>query len=110
MTEYIELGGKKRPIKFSYKAIFELRNELKPEHDEADQIEIATLAALRAGARGEKQPFDHSREDVAIWLEDSLESFIQVTAMMEKATEAFNKLGNDPMPGKQVKTKVQKKK
>jgi hypothetical protein len=101
-NQYIELGGKLRPIRFTIATIYSIENEAKKNGESRSFEEIASSGqitdmvkllyhGLKRGAKKEKQPFAFEEEDVLEWLDDEdMDSFITkfteaMTAFMPSA-------------------------
>lgn len=108
MTEYIELGGQKRPFRMSYRAIKKVKKAVAAEHDELDQLEITLLAGFEAGAKAEKVTFKGDQEAIADWLDDEPEKMPEIMKVVERASKEFSdlfegKVGNGKKPQKPKK-------
>tara|TARA_Y100000015_G_C2355884_1_gene72882 strand:+ start:176 stop:508 length:333 start_codon:yes stop_codon:yes gene_type:complete len=91
MTKYIFIGGKERPIRFSYKAFKAITIKLKLKLTEFDKIvdkveNIAVIAfhGLQSGAMSEGLNVDFTKAKVEDWLDEA--GF----GMVYQILEAFN--------------------
>ena len=76
MTHYITLGGKERPIRFSYKAVKSISKKLKLKLSDFDKlvdsfenIEVLTYHGLVSGAEASGQQVDFDLKKIADWLD-----------------------------------------
>tara|TARA_R100000654_G_scaffold30078_1_gene54680 strand:- start:730 stop:1032 length:303 start_codon:yes stop_codon:yes gene_type:complete len=84
----VEIGGKKRPIRFSYLALKEICNEcnLKLNHidklgTEMNHIGIITYYGLKYGAKKIGETFKYKVQDVEEWLDN--EEFSKVNEIFD---------------------------
>jgi len=90
---FIELGGKRRPIRFSHRALVRLSDHLdaKSFQDLGEKVmemgvkdlPFLTHLGLLEGARKMKEEFDASVENVEEWLDD------ESAAIFQTVLEAF---------------------
>jgi hypothetical protein len=78
MTNYISIGGKERPIRFSYKALKAISTKLKIKLtefdkilDQVDNIGVLTFYGLQSGAISEGLEVDFNKAKVEDWLDDA---------------------------------------
>lgn len=101
MTEYLELGGVSRPVRFGFSALwhYEQRTGRNALTDfAAMQSGLASVslmidllfAGLCAGARHEKKPVDFEQEDVADWIGNDMDA-LQIAATL--FAQSFEKAG-----------------
>jgi|TARA_R100001443_G_scaffold110928_1_gene123346 hypothetical protein len=84
----VELGGQKRPIRFSYLALKEICNDCKLKLSEMNQlgteidhIGIIAYYGLKYGAKKIGEPFKFKVSDVENWLDN--EDFNKMTEIFE---------------------------
>jgi hypothetical protein len=95
---YIKLGGKQRPIRYSHKALRMLSAEMgaksfqdlgaKVSEIGIHDVPFLAWVGLKEGARHAGDPFDEKVETVSDWLDDESAGIFQV--IMEKFTEDFS--------------------
>lgn len=104
MTEQIEIGGKRRPIRFGWPALLEYEkrtggNALADFQQMAEGLQGASvtvmvnlvLCGLAAGYRSEKIPVDFDEYDVADWIGADFQNiFEQITALFVQSFEQGN--------------------
>lgn len=90
MVKYVEIGSKKRAVKFGFAALMEFT--------EANGYTMANLdslgdnmklkdaiflvwCGLKHGARVEKKPFTYTIDDIADWLDDRAEAMEEVLSV-----------------------------
>lgn len=93
MTEYIELGGVQRPVRFGFAALYQYeqrtgRNALTDfAAMQGGQASVSLMvdllyAGMCAGTRFEKQQVDYTQEDIAEWIGNDM-------GVLQKAAEMF---------------------
>lgn len=101
MTEYINLGGVERPVRFGFSALYQYeqrtgRNALTDfAAMQGGQASVSMMidllfAGLCAGTRHEKKAVDYTQEDVADWVGNDVD-VLQVAATLFAAS--FEKAG-----------------
>lgn len=98
MVKYVELGGKKRPVKFGFNALSEFGELTGRKMDELNRLNPSTFSlkdilllcwcALKHGARLENQPFDASMEEVGDWFDDAPNAMPEMIGEYNKATSS----------------------
>lgn len=117
MTEQIEIGGAKRPVRFGWAGLYEYEQQTgrKPLADFAEMasggVSIVVMVdlvfyGLCAGYRHEQKNTDFTKYDVADWIGESPEVLTKVMSVFSKAfpTEGNAKAGK---PAKVVATPLQ---
>ena len=86
--EKVEIGGQKRPIRFSYLALKDICNESRLKLNQIDQlgtevnhIGIIAYYGLKYGAKKNGEEFKYKVRDVEEWLDN--EDFSKVTEIFE---------------------------
>ena len=103
MTEYIELGGVERPVRFGFSALYQYeqrtgRNALTDfAAMQGGQASVSLMidllyAGLCAGTRHEKKAVDYTQEDVADWIGNDMD-VLQIAATMFAASFEKEKAG-----------------
>lgn len=93
MTQYLNLGGEERPVRFAMEALLQYeqrtgRNSLQDFSAMQSGTASVTLmlsllfAGLCAGSSYTKQPVNYTLEDVAVWIGSDM-------TMLQKAAEMF---------------------
>ncbi len=84
----VELGGQKRPVRFSYLAIKDIckecglkLGELNELGSEIDHVGIIAFFGLKYGAKKIGEPFKHTIKDVEEWLDN--EDFGKINEIFE---------------------------
>jgi hypothetical protein len=101
MTNFIEIGGVERPVRFGFSALYQYeqrtgRNALtdfaKMQDGEASVTLLVELlySGLCAGTRHEKKEVDYTQEDVADWIGTDMGVLEKAAAMF---AESFEKAG-----------------
>lgn len=101
MTNYINIGGIERPVRFGFSALYQYeqrtgRNALTDfAAMQGGQASVSLMvdllfAGLCAGTRHERQPVDYTQEDVADWIGNDMD-VLQYAATM--FAESFEKAG-----------------
>lgn len=88
MIKEVNIGGQVRPVSYGWNALAmfqELSGLTLGELSQIDQSRMSlrsmmqfAYVGLKDGARKYKQPFDHSIEEVADWMDDSPDAFIEL--------------------------------
>ena len=86
--EKVEIGGQKRPIRFSYLALKDICNESRLKLNQIDQlgtevnhIGIIAYYGLKYGAKKNGEEFKYKVTDIEEWLDN--EDFSKVTEIFE---------------------------
>ena len=101
MTEYLNLGGVERPVRFGFSALWHYeqrtgRNALTDFAQMQSGLASVSLmidllyAGLCAGTRHEKQAVDFTAEDVADWIGNDVDA-LQIAATL--FAQSFEKAG-----------------
>lgn len=108
MTEYLDLGGESRPVRFGFSALWHYeqrtgRNALTDFAQMQNGAASVTLmidllfAGLCAGTRHEKRAVDFTAEDVADWIGNDVD-VLQVAATL--FAQSFEKAGEGDLQKK----------
>ena len=84
MVKHVEIGGVSRPVKFGFAALMEFTEENGYTMADLDKLGenmklkdalFLVWCGLKHGARVEKQPYKHTIEDIADWLDEKARSY-----------------------------------
>lgn len=119
MTKYIQIGGKDRPLKFGFAALYEYEQRTGrlaiPDLDsmtDPNRVSVSIMMDLLysgfvCGAREESANVDFTIQDVAGWF-NSFEQAVQVINMIREDIEAdpADIVEGNGKPGKPTKSKA----